>query len=271
MKQSIIPICHLNNISFQFFGLSLFPRFAFPSVTLSSCVYSSRAFNIFLRFQTGAEAFKMVFYTRCKQELWSLLFFKKTKQNKNKIKTEKKLKEMFLLITIKYPKRGYKIQKKKKKEERKKKQRNQEKKTVFCLFPPGDAIKLNLNNSNAKVPSPISNYLVTSGGTILFVFRLRLFLHLLFLNPSMTRAQFFNTHFLFFVSYFIVFKRCANYNQLPKYSETLRRKISPFKAFRYQSADKKLVDCALPSLLSFFNSWGRASVPRVIAGTEICK
>ena len=124
MKQSIIPICHLNNISFQFFGLSLFPRFAFPSVTLSSCVYSSCAFNIFLRFQTGAEAFKMVFYTRCKQELWLLLFFKKTKQNKNKIKTEKKIeRNVFFYLPIKYPKRGYKIQKKKKKEERKKKKR----------------------------------------------------------------------------------------------------------------------------------------------------
>ena len=142
---------------------------------------------------------------------------------------------------------------------------------MFCLCPPGDAIKLNLNNSNAKVPSPISNYLVTSGGTILFVFRLRLFLHLLFLDPSMTRAQFFNTHFLFFVSYIIVFKRCANYNQVPKYSETLRRKISLFQAFRYQSAVKRLVDCELSSLLSFSNLWGRASVPRVIAGTGICK
>ena len=149
MKQSIIPICHLNNISFQFFGLSLFPRFAFPSGTLSSCVYSSCAFNIFLRFQTGAEAFKMVFYTRCKQELWLLLFFKKTKQNKNKIKTEKKIeRNVFFYLPIKYPKRGYKIQKKKKKEERKKKKRKQEKKTIFCLCPPGDAIKLNLNNSN---------------------------------------------------------------------------------------------------------------------------
>ena len=63
----------------------------------------------------------------------------------------------------------------------------QEKKTIFCLCPPGDAIKLNLNNSNTKVTSPISNYLVTSGATILF-FRLRLFLHLLFLDPSMTKA-----------------------------------------------------------------------------------
>ena len=143
----------------------------------------------------------MVFYTRCKQELWLLLFFKKTKQNKNKIKTEKKLKEMFLLITIKYPKRGYKIQKKKKKEERKKKKRKQEKKTILCLCPPGDAIKLNLNNSNTKVTSPISNYLVTSGATILFVFRLRLFLQLLFLDPSMTKAQFLNIFFLFFVSF----------------------------------------------------------------------
>ena len=158
-----------------------------------------------------------------------------------------------------------------KKGRNKKKKRKQEKKTIFCLCPPGDAIKLNFNNSNAKVTSPISNYLVTSCGTILFVLRLRLFLHLLFLNALMTRAQFFNTHFIFFVSYINVFKRCANYNQRPKYSETLRRKLSLFQAFRYQNACKKLLDCELPRLLSFSNSWGRASAPRVIAGTGICK
>ena len=75
-----------------------------------------------------------------------------------------------------------------KKGRNKKKKRKQEKKTIFCLCPPGDAIKLNFNNSNAKVTSPISNYLVTSGGTILFVLRLRLFLHLLFVDALMTRA-----------------------------------------------------------------------------------
>ena len=74
----------------------------------------------------------------------------------------------------------------------------QEKKTIFCLCPPGDAIKLNLNNSNTKVNSPIANYLVTSGATILFVFGLRLFLHLLFLDPSMTKAYFFNIYFFIF-------------------------------------------------------------------------
>ena len=123
-------------------------------------------------------------------------------ETKNKTKTEKKIeRNVFFYLPIKYPKRGYKIQKKKKKEERKKKKRKQEKKTIFCLCPPGDAVKLNLDNSNTKVTSPISNYLVTSGATILFVFRLRLFLHLIFLDPSMTKAQFFNMYFLFFVSY----------------------------------------------------------------------
>ena len=134
MKQIIIPICHLNNISFQFFGLSLFPRFAFPSVTLSSCVYSSCAFNIFLRFQTGAEAFKMVFYTRFKQELWLLLFLKKNKtkqkQNKNRKKIER---NVFFYLPIKYPKRGYKIQKKKKKG-RKKKEEKKARKENYILF-----------------------------------------------------------------------------------------------------------------------------------------
>ena len=91
----------------------------------------------------------------------------------------------------------------------------------------------------------MSNYLVTSGATILFVFRLRLFLHLLFPDPLMTKAYFLNT-FLNFLSVISVFKRCANYNQLPKYSETLRRKINLFMAFRQQSAGKKLVDCELP-------------------------
>ena len=76
-------------------ALVYFPALRFPQSRFLP-VYTHRApLTFFLRFQTGAEAFKMVFYTRCKQELWLFLFFKKTKQNKNKIKTEKKLKEMF--------------------------------------------------------------------------------------------------------------------------------------------------------------------------------
>ena len=176
----------------------------------------------------------MVFYTRCKQML--------LKQSKTK--TEKIERNVVFYLHIKYTKRGQNIEEEKKGRNKKKK-RKQEKKTIFCLCPPGDAIKLNLNNSNSKVISPISNYLVTSGGTILFVFRLRLFLHLLFRDPSMTKAYFFNI-FFYFLSVISVFKRCANYNQLPKYSETLRRKINLFMAFRQQSAGKKLVDCELP-------------------------
>ena len=138
----------------------------------------------------------MVFYTRCKQALLFFVLKKQKNTNKNKAKQKKIERNVAFYLHIKYTKRGYKIQKKKKRKKEK-----EEKKTIFCLCPPGDAIKLNLNNSNTKVTSPISNYLVTSGATILFVFRLRLFLHLLFLDPSMTKAQFFNILFIFFVSY----------------------------------------------------------------------
>ena len=95
MKQSIIPIFHLNNNPFQFLALVYFPALRFPQSRFLSVYTHCAPLTFFLRFQTGAGAFKMVFYTRCKQLLWLLLFFKKTKQNKNKTKTEKKLKEMF--------------------------------------------------------------------------------------------------------------------------------------------------------------------------------
>ena len=65
--------------------------------------------TFFLRFQTGAGAFKMVFYTRCKQEL--LLLFKKKKKKKKKTPEKKKNPEKnrykcCLLLTHKIHKKG---------------------------------------------------------------------------------------------------------------------------------------------------------------------
>ena len=152
---SIIPICHLNNNPFRFLAFFYFTALPFPQSRRSFCTYSVHL-NIFLRFQTGAGAFKIVFYARCKQ-----VFLKK-----KKTKTWKKIKRnvAFYLHIKGYTKRENKI----KYRRRKKQKRKQEKRTLFCLCPPGDAIKLNLNNSNSKITSPISNHLIISGPTILF-------------------------------------------------------------------------------------------------------
>ena len=47
------------------------------------------------------------------------------------------------------------------------------------------------------------------------------------------RKHSFLIYIFYFLSVISVFKRWANFIQLPKYSETLRRKISLFQAFRY--------------------------------------
>ena len=143
---SIIPICHPNNNPFRFLAFFYFTALPFPQSRRSFCTYSVHL-NIFLRFQTGDGAFKIVFYARCKQVF---LKKKKTKTKTGHIKG--------------YTKRENKI----KYRRRKKQKRKQEMRTLFCLCPPGDAIKLNLNNSNTKITSPISNYLIISGPTILF-------------------------------------------------------------------------------------------------------
>ena len=47
-------------------------------------------------------------------------------------------------------------------------QEKKEKKTIFCLCPLGNAIKLNFNNSNKKMGS-FSKHLKIAGATISFV------------------------------------------------------------------------------------------------------
>lgn len=86
---------------------------------------------------------------------------------KNKTKTEKIARNVAFYLHIKeYTKREHKIKYRRKKKEK----RIQEKRTIFCLCPPGEAIKLNLINSNTKITIPISNHLIISGPTILFFF-----------------------------------------------------------------------------------------------------
>ena len=72
MKQSIIPI------HFSFLALVYFPALRFLLSRFLPVYTHGAPLTFFLRFQTGAGAFKMVLYTRCKQEL--LLLSKKTKK-----------------------------------------------------------------------------------------------------------------------------------------------------------------------------------------------
>ena len=70
-------------------ALVYFPALRLPQSRFLPVYTHGALLTFFLRFRTGAGAFKMVFYTRCKQEL---LLLKKTKQKKQQ--QQQQLKEM---------------------------------------------------------------------------------------------------------------------------------------------------------------------------------